>query len=132
MAQTFENDGISGAPNVAIRPREPVGHNMYKFRFISENIELVGMPEVLGRVNFESVPIFLRRCREFCIKMRVVPESQPLLLVLETAEVPQNLLKAWTVTEHLWHGNQILGVTSIPWHARFTTIGWMSGRELRS
>jgi hypothetical protein len=123
VAQTFKNDGILGAPNVTIRPREPVGHNMYKFRFISENIELVGMPEVLGRVNFESVPILLRQCREFCIKMRVVPESQPLLLVLETAKVPQNLLKARTVTEYLWHRNRILGATSIAWHVRFTTIG---------
>ena len=37
--------------------------------------------------------------------MRVLPESQTLLLVLETAEVPQNLLKAWTVAEHLWYKN---------------------------
>jgi hypothetical protein len=35
--------------------------------------------------------------------MRVVREGQTFILVLETEEVPQNLLKAWTVTEHLWH-----------------------------
>jgi hypothetical protein len=63
--------------------------------------------------------------------MRVLPESQTLLLVLETAEVPQNLSKAWTVTEHLWDRNQILGATSIAWNPRFTIIGWASGRELR-
>jgi hypothetical protein len=122
-AQTFKNDGISGAPKVAKRPRKPVGYNMYKFRFISENVELVSMPKILGRVYFDIVPIFLRQRREFCIKMRVVPESQTLLLVLETAKVPQNLLKAWTVTEYLWYRNQILGATSIAWHVRFTTIG---------
>jgi hypothetical protein len=71
-----------------------VGHNIYKFRFIGENIELVGMPKILGRVNFNTVAICLRRHREFCIKVRVVPESQTFLIVLETAEVPENLLKA--------------------------------------
>ena len=63
--------------------------------------------------------------------MRVLHECQTLLLVLETAEVPQDLLKAWTVTEHLWYINQIQGATSIAWYPRFTTIGWASGRELR-
>ena len=33
--------------------------------------------------------------------MRVLPESQTLLLVLEAAEVPQNLLKAWIVADQL-------------------------------
>jgi hypothetical protein len=46
------------------------------------------MPKILGRVNFDRAPIFFRRCREFCIKMRVLSESQAFLLVLETAEVP--------------------------------------------
>jgi hypothetical protein len=89
------------------------------------------MPKILGRVDFDTVPICLRRCREFCIKMGVVPEVQTFLLVLETAEVPQNLLKAWISTEPLWYRNQIMGATSIAWHPRFTTIGWASGRELR-
>jgi hypothetical protein len=65
------------------------------------------MPKILGRVDVETVLICLRRCREFYIKMRVLRESQTFLLVLETEEVPQNFLKAWAVTEHLWHGNQI-------------------------
>jgi hypothetical protein len=81
------------------------------------------MPKILSRVNFDAIPICLRRRREHCIKIRVLPESQTLLLVLETAKVPQNLLKAWTVTEYLWYRNQILGATSIAWHVRFTTIG---------
>jgi hypothetical protein len=104
-AQTFKYDGILRAPKVAKGLRDLVGHNMYKFWFINENIEFVDMAKVLGRVNFEFVPIFLRRCREFRVKMRVLPESQTVLLVLEMAEVPQNLFKAWTVTEHLWHRN---------------------------
>jgi hypothetical protein len=37
---TFENDSILGAPKIAKRPQDPVGHNIYKFRFIGENIEL--------------------------------------------------------------------------------------------
>jgi hypothetical protein len=37
---------------------------------------------------------------------------------LGTAEVPQNLLKAWAVTECLWNKNQILGATSTAWNAR--------------
>jgi hypothetical protein len=84
---------------------------MYKFRFIDENIELVGMLKILGRVNFDTFPICLRRCREFCIEMRVLLESQSLFLVLDTAKVPQNLLKAWNVTKHLLHRNQVLGAT---------------------
>ena len=80
---------------------------MYEFRFISENIEFVGMPKILGRVDSEFVPISLSRCREFGIKMRVLPESQTALLVLEMAEVPQNLFKAWAFVEHLWHRNEI-------------------------
>ena len=73
---------------------------MYIFWLISENIELVGMPKILGRVNFDIVPISLRRCGELYIKMRVVTESQTFLLVRETTKVPQNLLKARTATEH--------------------------------
>jgi hypothetical protein len=95
------------APKVAKRLQDQVGHNIYKFRFIGENIELVSMLKILGRVKFDTVPICLWRCREFCIKMRIIPESQMFLLVLETAEVPQNLLKAWTPTEPLWYRNQI-------------------------
>ena len=110
-AQTFENDSIFWAPKVDKRPRGPVGHNMHRFRFISEDIELVGMLKILGRVKFDAAPIRLRRCREFRIKIRVVPESQTMLLILETAEVPKNLFKAWIFTEELWHENQILGVT---------------------
>jgi hypothetical protein len=100
--QTFEDERIFGVPNVAKNVRDLVGLDIYRFRFISENIELIGMPKVLCRVNFDTVPIFLRRCREFNIKMRVLPESQTSPLVLETAKVPQNLLKAWTVTKHHW------------------------------
>ena len=130
-AQTFENGSIWEAPNFAKSPRDLVGHNIYRFLVVSENVEFVGMPKILSRVNFNAIPICLRRCREFCIKMRVLYESQTSILVLETAEVPQNLLKAWTVTEHLWHRNQILGATSMAWNPRFTIIGWASGRELR-
>jgi hypothetical protein len=54
-----------------------------------------------------------------------------LLLVLQAAEVPQNLLKARIITDHLWHKNEILRATSMAWHPRFTTIGWASERELR-
>jgi hypothetical protein len=64
------------------------------FRFINENIELVGTPKIDGRVYLDTVSICLRRRREFYVKMRVVPESQTFLLILETAEVPKNLLKA--------------------------------------
>ena len=45
--------------------------------------------------------------------MRVIPESQTFLLDLETAEVPQYLLKARTVTEQFWYKNQIPGETSM-------------------
>ena len=103
--QTFENKSIFGVPNVAINLRNLVGLDIYRFWFISDNIELVGMSKILGGVDFETVPIFLRRCREFNIKMRVIPESQTSPLILETAEVPQNLLKAWIVTEHHWYKN---------------------------
>ena len=61
---------------------------MDKFWIISENIEFVGMPKVLGRVNFKTVPIFLRRRGELCIEMRVLRESQAFLLVLKMGEVP--------------------------------------------
>jgi hypothetical protein len=81
-------------PKVAKRPRVVVCHNTYKFRFIRENIELVGTPKILDRVDFDTVAVCLRRRREFCIKVRVVPESQTFLLILETAEVPKNFLKA--------------------------------------
>ena len=81
-AQTFENDSTSGAPKVAKRVQGQVGHNIQKFRFIGENIELVSMPKILGRVNFDIVTIFFRRCREFCIKMRIIRESQTFLLIL--------------------------------------------------
>ena len=74
--QTFENDSIFGGPKIAKRLQGPIRHNMYKFRVISENIELVRMPEILSRVDFNTVPVCFRQCREFCIKMRVVPESQ--------------------------------------------------------
>jgi hypothetical protein len=63
------------------------------------------MPKILGWVDFDTVPICIWRCREFHIKMRILFESQALPLVLETAEVPQDLLKAWTTTEQLWHRN---------------------------
>lgn len=72
---------------------------MYRFRLIGENIKLAPMPKILNRVNFETVRIGVRRCRELCIKVRVILERQTFRVVLETAEVPQNLLKAWTVTE---------------------------------
>ena len=39
--------------------------------------------------------------------MRVVLESQTFLLVLNTAEIPQNLSKARILTKHLWHKNQL-------------------------
>jgi hypothetical protein len=104
---------------------------MYRFWFIGQNVILIAIHEILGRVDFESVPICLWRRRKFCIKMRVLSESQTLLRVLETAEVPQNFLKTSTGTEHLWRRYQIMGAKSIAWHPRSTTIGWASGRELR-
>ena len=94
--QTFKDDRIFDAPKVAKELRVPVGHNVNRFSSISENIELVGMPEIISRVNFDtvrSVPICVQRHRKLCIKMGVVPESQSFLFVLKTAEVPQNLLK---------------------------------------
>jgi hypothetical protein len=100
-AQTFENDSILGAPKVAEKPRHLVSLDMYKFRLISQNIELVGMPKILGRVDMDTVIICLRRCREFCIKMWVILESQTFLHILETEEVPKNLLNARTYTERL-------------------------------
>jgi hypothetical protein len=66
------------APKVAKRLRDlapVIGHNIYKFGFISENIELVGMLEILGRVDLDTVSICLRRCREFFIKVRVIHEG---------------------------------------------------------
>jgi hypothetical protein len=107
-SETFKKVSISWARKAARRLRDPVDRNIYRFRFNSENMELVGMPKILSRVYFETVPVFLQRCGEFCIKIRVVPESQTFLLIIETVEVPKNLLKAWTVTEKLWHSNQIL------------------------
>jgi hypothetical protein len=92
-AQTFENESIFWAPKVAKELQVPVGHNIRKFRFISENIEHVGTPKIGGRVDSDTVSICLRQRWEFCIKMRVVPESQTFLLILETAKVPKNLLK---------------------------------------
>ena len=99
--QTFEDDGMWRAQKVSRRLRNLVGRNMYKFRIISENIELVGMPKILGRVDFDTGCICRWRCREFSVKMWVFPESQMLFLVLETAKVPKNLLKGRTVAEHL-------------------------------
>ena len=55
--QTFENDRILGEPKVSKRLRDLVGYNIYSFRFISENIELVGMPKILGRIDFEIVTV---------------------------------------------------------------------------
>ena len=74
---------------------------MYRLWLISENIEIVGVLKILDRVNFDTSPIRLRRIREFCIKMRVLFESQTFLLIIKTAEIPQNFLKTWIVTEHL-------------------------------
>jgi hypothetical protein len=120
-ARTFENNRIFWAPKVAKRSQDLVSHNIYKLRFISENVELVAVLKILGRVDFETVPTFLRRRRKFCIKVGVIPESHPFLL--DTIKVPQNLLKAWSVSDHIWHRNQILGATSTAWHPRFTTLG---------
>ena len=93
-AQTFEDESIFWAPKIAKELQvRPVGHNIRKFRFISENIEHVGTPKIGGRVDSDTVSICLRQRWEFCIKMRVVPESQTFLLILETAKVPKNLLK---------------------------------------
>lgn len=102
-AKTFENNSILGAPKVAERlpVRDLISLNMYKAWFTSENIELVGVPKILDRVNFDIVPICLRQCRELCIEMGDLSETQTFLLIIETAKVPQNLLKAWIVTEHL-------------------------------
>ena len=63
--------------------------------------------------------------------MWVVHECQTFLLILEKVEVPKDLLKAWSVTEQLWHRNQMLEETPIAWHLRSTTIGLASRRELR-
>jgi hypothetical protein len=93
--------------------RDLVSHNTYKFWFISEYVELVRISKILGRVDFDTVTICPWRCRENRIKMRVIPESQTFLLDLETAEVPQYLLKARTVTEQFWYKNQIPGETSM-------------------
>ena len=101
--RTFENDRRTWTPKVAKGPRNLVAHNMYHFRFISENIEFVCMPKIFDRVYFEIVPVSLSRCREFFIEMRVFPESQASRLVLDTAEVPQNLLNAWIATESHWN-----------------------------
>ena len=120
-ARTFENDRIFGAPNVAKRSRDLVGLNIYKLRFISENIELIAVLKILGRVDFETVAIFLWRRRKFCIKVGVIPESHPFLL--DTNKVPQDLLKTWSVTDRLWLRGQIPGVTSKAWHLRFTMVG---------
>jgi hypothetical protein len=95
--RTFENDRIFGAPKVAKRPRDLVRLDMYKFRFISENVERAGMLKILGRVDSETVPICVWRCREFCIKMRVMPKRQVWLEVvlheLGKVKAPQNFLK---------------------------------------
>jgi hypothetical protein len=120
-ARTFENDRIFWAPKVAKRSQDLVGLNMYKLRFISENIELVAVLKILGRVDFKTVLIFLWRRRKFCVEVGVIPESHPFLL--NTTKVPQNLLKAWIVTDRFWHGNQILGATSTACHPRFTMVG---------
>jgi hypothetical protein len=96
--RTFENDRIFGAPKVAKRPRDLVRLDMYKFRFISENVECVGMLKILGRVDSETVPICVWRCREFCIKMRVIPKRQVAIPVRNTVKAPQNFLKSWIVT----------------------------------
>jgi hypothetical protein len=68
------------------------------------------MLKIIGGIDFETVTVFLPRCRKFrqWIEMRVLFESQTFLIVPETAEVPQNLFKAWIVTEHLWYRDQIL------------------------
>jgi hypothetical protein len=73
---------------------------MYEFRLISENIELVAMLKIFNRVDSDTVPICLWRRREFCIKMRIVRESQTNPLVLEMAEVPKNFLNGWAVAKH--------------------------------
>lgn len=83
---------------------------MYRFLSIGENIKLVGTLKIVGWINFD-IPTCDLRCREVFIEMRILFESQTLPLVLETAEVPQNLLNAWAVTENLWHKNQMLGAT---------------------
>jgi hypothetical protein len=87
--QTFKNDRIFGTPKIAEKLQVRVGRNMYEFWSISENIELIGMPKILDGINFETVSICLWRCRKFCIKMRVVPESQTVLVVPRTVETPQ-------------------------------------------
>ena len=108
---TFKNDSVLGTPEVAKISRVLVSYNTDKTRSISKNIEDVRMLKIFGGVNFDSVLICLRRCREIYIEMRVLPESQTLPFVLEAAEVPQNLLKARIITDHLLHRNQILRAT---------------------
>ena len=57
---TFENNGILGTPQVSERLQDLADHNIYRFRFIGENIELVGVSKIFRRINFDSVPICLR------------------------------------------------------------------------
>jgi hypothetical protein len=98
-AQTFKNDTIFQAPKIVNRVQAV--QITYRSRSVSENVELVGTSKILGRVESETMPICTGQCRELCIKIRDLDESQAFLLVLKTAEVPQNLLKAWIVTKNL-------------------------------
>ena len=59
-ARTFKNDSNFWAPKVAKRPRDLVGHNIHKFRIVRENVEFVGMPKILSRVDFDAIPICFR------------------------------------------------------------------------
>jgi hypothetical protein len=58
-AQTFENESIIGSPKVAKKQRDLVGPNIYKSRSISKDIELVRLPQIFGRLNFDSALVFL-------------------------------------------------------------------------
>ena len=56
---TFENNSILGTPQVSERLQGLADHNIYRFRFISENIELAGVSKIFGRINLDSVLICL-------------------------------------------------------------------------
>lgn len=57
--------------------------------------------KILDRLDQESIPVLSRGCGEPCVEVRILRESQAALLVLETAEVPQNFTQIRVFMEHL-------------------------------
>lgn len=105
---TFENEGVLWDPDVAKNPfflSDFDVHPACLARVISENTDLLVLKS-LDWVGSEFTPVFLWKCRERLVEVRVLFKGQT-SCIFETAKVPQNLVQVRVSTERLWCSIQI-------------------------